>query len=117
MDDTADAAATIDKVVTDVDGRSRYEITADGELAGFAEYRDIDGARVFTHTEVFDQYEGKGIGSALVRAALDSVRAGAGGGRLVPLCPFVRSYIEGHAEAYGDLVDTELTERLQSGRR
>jgi predicted GNAT family acetyltransferase len=114
MDDTD---GTIDKVVTDNAARSRYEITADGELAGFAEYRDIDGARVFTHTEVFDRFEGQGIGSALVRAALDAVRAGAGGGRLVPLCPFVRSYIEGHADDYGGLVDADLTERLRSGRR
>jgi hypothetical protein len=100
--------------VTDAAGQSRYEITADGTLAGFAEYRDIDGARVFTHTEVFDEYEGKGIGSTLVRAALDAVRAA--GGRVVPLCPFVHRYIEDHPDDYGELVDTELTDRLRSPR-
>ena len=73
--------------VLDVPARSRYEVTVDGELAGFAEYRPVDGARVFTHTEVFDAYEGKGVGSALARGALDDVRAR--GRRLVALCPFI----------------------------
>ena len=55
--------------VLDVPSRSRYEVTLDGELAGFSEYRQVEGARVFTHTEVFDAYEGKGVGS-LVDAEL-----------------------------------------------
>ena len=99
--------------VLDVPARSRYEITVDGELAGFSEYRPIEGARVFTHTEVFDAYEGKGVGSALARGALDDVRAR--GHRLVALCPFVAAFLERHPE-YADLVDTELTTRLRARR-
>ena len=95
----------------DVPTRSRYEVTVDGELAGFAEYRLIEGARVFTHTEVLDAYEGKGVGSALARGALDDVRFR--GDRLVALCPFIAAFIERHAE-YTDLVDAELTTRLRA---
>ena len=64
---------------------------------------------MFTHTEVFDAYEGKGVGSALARGALDDVRAR--GGRLVALCPFIAAYLERHPE-YADLVDHDLTARL-----
>lgn len=99
--------------VTEVPARSRYEVTVDGELAGFAEYRERDGARVFTHTEIFDTFEGRGVGSALARGALDDVRAH--GRRLVALCPFIAAYLERHGE-YGDLVDTALTTQLKARR-
>jgi uncharacterized protein len=57
--------------VHDVPEHTRYEVTVDGRLAGFAAYRETLGVRVFTHTEVDDDYEGRGVGSALARAALD----------------------------------------------
>jgi uncharacterized protein len=101
--------------VRDDVGKSRYEITADGTLAGFAEYRVVDGIRVFTHTEVFDEFEGKGIGSALARGALDAERAA--GRTIVALCPFVDRYVRDHSDDYGDLIDAELTEKLEAGRR
>ena len=100
--------------VADVATSTRYEITVDGELAGFAEYREVDGARVFTHTEVFDAFEGKGVGSALAAGALDHVRAT--GRRLVARCPFIAAYLQRHDE-YADLVDAELTARLAPGQR
>ena len=90
--------------------RSRYEVTVDGEPAGFAAYRDTDGAQVFTHTEVDDAFEGQGVGSALARGALDDVRDR--GGRLVPLCPFIAAYIDRHPQ-YADLVDADLAARLR----
>jgi uncharacterized protein len=100
--------------VQDAPDRSRYEVTLDGELAGFAEYRDLDGARVFTHTEVFDAFEGHGVGTTLARGALDDVRRS--GRRLVALCPFIAAYIERHDE-YADLVDRSLDRRLRAERR
>lgn len=99
--------------VADVPARTRYEVTVDGELAGFAEYRDVDGARVFTHTEVLDRFEGKGMGSALAAGALDHVRAS--GRRLVARCPFIADYLRRH-DGYADLVDAELTARMAPGR-
>lgn len=101
--------------VQDALDRSRYEVTVDGEFAGFAEYRDLDGARVFTHTEVFGAFEGHGVGTTLARGALDDVRRS--GRRLVALCPFIAAYIERHEE-YADLVDPSLDRRLRAeGRR
>jgi len=97
--------------VADVPERSRYEATIGGELAGFAAYRDHEGARVFTHTKVLDAFEGHGVGSALARGALDDVRAA--GGRIAPLCPFIAGYIRRHGE-YADLIDRPLLEQLSS---
>jgi predicted GNAT family acetyltransferase len=93
--------------VADIDVRNapeghRYEAVVDGEVAGFAEYQLTDELIVFTHTEVDDAYEGKGVGSALVRGALDDVRALANR-KVLPLCPFVKAYISRHRE-YTDLV-------------
>jgi uncharacterized protein len=79
----------------------RYEVSLDGEPAGFAEYRLRDGRVIFTHTEVGSAFEGHGLGSSLARGALDSVRNR--GLQAVPLCPFIAAYIERHPE-YQDLV-------------
>jgi predicted GNAT family acetyltransferase len=88
--------------VHDATERSRYEVTVDGDLAGFAAYEDRgDGARVFTHTEVLAAYEGRGVGGALARGALDDARTR--GLAVVPRCPFVRGWIERHPE-FADLV-------------
>ena len=91
-----------DVQTTHAPARSRYEAHLDGELAGFAEYRLGDGVVTFTHTEVDDRFEGRGVGSALARFALDDVRAD-GSRRVVPLCPFIKRWIDRHPE-YADLV-------------
>ncbi len=85
--------------VSDNPTDSIFEAYADGELAGFAAYTLSDSQIVFTHTEVQleGQLEGRGVGSALVRGALDDVR-GRGSLRVVPLCPFVSAYLEKHPE-------------------
>ena len=87
--------------VADDPDEHRYEAFVDGALGGFAEYRLRPGRIVFTHTEVDDAYEGHGVGSTLVRGALDDARAR--GLRVTPICPFVRAYIDDHPE-YRDLV-------------
>jgi predicted GNAT family acetyltransferase len=88
--------------VQDNPDKRRYEAaTESGVVAGFAEYRDVDGVRVFTHTEVDDSYEGQGIGSSLARGALDDVRD-----RGVPIrvkCPFIKKFVDSHEE-YADLI-------------
>src|SRR6478609_10477260 len=80
----------------------RYEAHLDGELAGFAEYQLTDRLVIFTHTEVDSKFEGKGVGSALARFALDDVRA-TGTRQVLPLCPLIKSWIRKHPE-YADLV-------------
>jgi len=44
---------------------------------------------------------GKGIGSKLIRGALDQVRLD--GLKVIPECPFVKAFIEKHAD-YQDLL-------------
>jgi predicted GNAT family acetyltransferase len=86
-----------------VDGRAalRFEVYAGERLAGWAAYARKGGVITFTHTEVDPAFEGRGLGSVLVRGALDAARAE--GLEVVPVCPFVRSYVERHPE-YADLV-------------
>jgi predicted GNAT family acetyltransferase len=85
---------------------NRFEISVEGEVAGFSTYRDIGGRRVFRHTEIEPRFEGRGLGGRLVREALDQTRAA--GLRVEPLCPFVHEFIEQHPE-YADLVGAEST--------
>ncbi|MBJ7359082.1 GNAT family N-acetyltransferase [Nocardioides sp.] len=92
-----------DVQVTDNPGESRFEAHVDGELAGFAVYTTADDLVTFTHTEVFDAFEGQGVGSALARGALDAVRAD-GTRKVLPRCSFIRGWIEKHPD-YQDLVD------------
>lgn len=77
--------------------RTRWEAHLEGELAGFAEYQLTDELYVFTHTEVDPKFEGKGAGSALVRTALDEIRA-EGTRKVLPICPFVKSWILRHPD-------------------
>ena len=91
-----------DVTVRDHREESRFEVEVDGRLAGFSAYELSDGVITFTHTEVDDAFEGQGVGSTLVREALDLVRAD-GGLRVRPLCPFVRAWIEQHPD-YQDLL-------------
>ena len=59
------------------------------------------GLIIYTHTEVPDALEGRGIGSKLARTVLDYARAAHLA--VVPSCPFIRAYIARHPE-YQDLV-------------
>ncbi|MDT0303444.1 GNAT family N-acetyltransferase [Streptomonospora wellingtoniae] len=91
----------MDIQVVDAPENKRYEARTGEAVAGFAAYRLADGLVVFTHTEVDSAYEGQGVGGVLVRGALDDVRRRGLG--VLPLCPFVKSWIERHPD-YADLV-------------
>ena len=77
----------------------RYELTVDGHLAA-TYYRVADGVITFVHTEVLPELGGKGVGSKLIRGALNQVRAD--GLKVIAQCPFVKAFIEKHAD-YADL--------------
>jgi uncharacterized protein len=79
----------------------RYEAIVDGKLAGSISYREREDELVLIHTQVEKEFEGHGIGSRLVAATLDDIRAR--GLRMRPFCPFVRAYLERHPE-YDDLI-------------
>ncbi len=80
--------------------KSRYEVEIDGQLARI-EYRDAGGQRYYTHTEVPEALEGRGIASKMAKAVLDEAREQ--GLSIVPHCPFMRAYIQRHPE-YQSLV-------------
>jgi len=90
-----------DLTVRDNTEKSRYEaLDESGVVAGFAEYTRSEGQIEFVHTEVDDAFEGHGVGSTLVRAALDDVRTT--DLRVVASCPFVKAWIANHPD-YEDL--------------
>jgi hypothetical protein len=91
-----------DITVRDNPDQQRFEASVDGQPAGFAEYMIANKLIVFTHTEVDPAFEGQGVGSALVKQALDAVRA-EGTRDVMPLCPFVKLWIQRHPD-YRDLV-------------
>jgi predicted GNAT family acetyltransferase len=80
--------------------QQRYELTVDGHLAA-TYYKVTEGVITFVHTEVPPELGGKGIGSKLIRGALDQVRAD--GLKVIPECPFVKAFIEKNAP-YQDLL-------------
>lgn len=101
--------ATQDLVVRDNPDRHRFEIDlGDGSLA-IAEYRLSSGKITFTHTEVPEGHEGKGVGSALIRFALQEARER--GLEVIPLCPFFADYMQRHTEVQ-DLLDPAWKKRL-----
>jgi uncharacterized protein len=74
----------------------RYELWLDGTLAGFLEYTPRHRVVVLNHTEIDPAFEGRGLGSTLIAAAIKDIRAR--GLRLYPECPFVQAYLERHPE-------------------
>jgi predicted GNAT family acetyltransferase len=96
MTQTSAQSGALDVVVTDNPAAHRYEAHIDGELAGLATYRLKDDRVVFNHVEVYPKWERKGVGSTLVRTALDDVVAR--GKQITPLCPFVIGYVRRHPE-------------------
>jgi predicted GNAT family acetyltransferase len=91
-------------VVADAPERERFEVTVDGEPAGFLVYHSRKGRKgllALVHTEVEDGFEGRGLGGRLARFALDQARED--GLAVLPFCPFVNGWIKRHPE-YTDLV-------------
>jgi len=83
------------------EARSRYEISLDGRLVGFADYRADGDTVVFPHTEIEPSMRNEGLGAELVRGALDDVRAR--GGTVVAQCWYVAEFIDQHPR-YADLL-------------
>ena len=85
--------------------RHRFEIHLDGEVIGRSYYRAEAGRRVFTHTEVDPEHQGKGLASQLIKVALDDTRGA--GLRVVAQCPAVAAYVAKHHD-YDDIVDRDV---------
>ncbi len=80
--------------------QQRYELAVEGHIAA-TYYQIADGVITFVHTEVPPELGGKGIGSKLIKGALDQVRNA--GLKVIAQCPFVKAYIDKHPD-YQDLL-------------
>jgi predicted GNAT family acetyltransferase len=82
------------EVVNNRDAR-RFE-TRVGNYFALIDYMQAGKNIVFSHTEVPTVFEGQGVASKMARTALDYAREQ--GLKVIPLCPFVASYIRHHPE-------------------
>ncbi len=81
--------------------KNQFEASLDGKTALIRYRKEADGTLDLFHTEVPDEFEGRGVGSQLVKDALEQIKAD--DLKINPSCPFVAAYIRRHPE-YQDLV-------------
>jgi predicted GNAT family acetyltransferase len=91
-------------------GPDQFTISVGGRQVGVADFVDHDGQRIFHHTEVDGDYEGRGLASIMVGEALAATRDA--GLRIVPVCAMVAKYVQRHHD-FDDVLDppTADTER------
>lgn len=82
---------------------NRLELEAAGSTA-FIEYKLSHQTLFLVHTEVPPALEGKGVGSAIVQKALQYAKDN--GYKIIPICPFVQSYLRRHKE-WNDIVSPD----------
>jgi predicted GNAT family acetyltransferase len=109
---------TTDKTGADTAVRpedDRFTIGVEGQTVGSAYFADRDGTRVFYHTEVDDEYEGRGLATILVGEALSATKDA--GMRIVPVCELVAAYLDKHHD-FDDVVDpaTPAIKRWLAGK-
>lgn len=88
-----------DQVVNNSE-KFRFEVVS-GALISKLDYRLGRDRIALVHTEVPEELQGQGIGSDLVRTALEFAREKEL--TVLPYCPFVAAYLERHPE-WSDLV-------------
>ena len=89
-------ATPLTTTVRDNPAELRYELLLDGQMIGEIRYRIEGDAVALVHTEIDPGYEGQGLGTRLIEEALLDLRAR--GRPVIPICPFVRRYIDRHPE-------------------
>lgn len=73
----------------------QYEMHVDGEIVRIEYIRALNKIYL-THTEVPPALEGRGLGSQIVKSALEDIDRREL--TLIPMCPFVAGYIKKHPE-------------------
>ena len=90
---------------------SRWEVLADGELAGWVDYRLAGDNVIIAHTEVLPAYERKGLAAKVTEATFEWV---AGEGRtIVPACAYAIAHLHRHPE-WVDHVAAPLQARFRN---
>ena len=85
----------MDHQLIDNEEKKQYEFHID-DLIPRIEYIKAQGTIYLTHTEVPPRLKGQGIGAELVRQVLEDIKEK--DLTLVPLCPFVATYISKNPE-------------------
>ena len=85
-----------DIAIIDNPDKHRFEADLGGGAVAIAEYNLLSHAIMFTHTEVPEAYEGRGIGTQLIEHALGEARKR--GLQVIPICPFFAAYMRDHEE-------------------
>lgn len=75
--------------------KKRFEVEVENKIA-LIEYIRAEDKMYLTHTEVPTELEGKGIASSMAKQVLQQIKDE--NLKLVPLCPFIASYIKRHPE-------------------
>ncbi|GBE64033.1 N-acetyltransferase [Mycobacterium sp. MFM001] len=88
----------------------KYSIAVEGKTAGYTAVADRDNQRVFYHTEIDDEFGGRGLATILVQDALEATRAD--GKRVVPVCEMVAAVLKKHPE-FSDITDPVTPEILR----
>ena len=88
----------------------KYTVAVDGRTVGLAAFADRGKQRVFYHTEVDDEFGGRGLASVMVGEALRMTRDV--GLRVVATCPMVADYLKKHPE-FADITDKATPDLLQ----
>jgi predicted GNAT family acetyltransferase len=100
----------VEITVTDAADRERFEARdADGTLAGVLTYQLTGQIIAYTHTKVEPAYERHGVGAALARAAMEDARSRSR--TVVPICPFLSGWLDGHHEY--DAILARRTRRIK----
>lgn len=94
-------ATEADLTVRENTAKRRFEVMVDGEAA-YVTFKREEGRITFLHTFVSASLEGQGIAGRLAEYGLEHARKH--GLVVVPVCPYVRGYVERHPE-YQDLVE------------
>ena len=83
----------------------RFELRIDGALAAIEDYTLEDGVISFNHTEALEGFAGTGAARQLAERVLTEARTR--GLRVLPVCPYIASFVAKHPETYLDLVPAD----------
>jgi predicted GNAT family acetyltransferase len=111
MAEKANVDADDDIDVRDHPQLQRFEVWVGGERAGFTRYEPRGGdLHAFTHTEIDEPFEHRGLAARLVSEALATARER--GWTVLPECPYVRKYVDDNRELL-DLVPVSERHRFR----
>jgi uncharacterized protein len=82
----------------------RFELEVEGHTA-FINYKLSGNALTLIHTEVPPELGGKGVAAAIVEKALAFAKEK--GYKIVPLCPYVQTYLKRHPE-WNEIVENNV---------